>query len=235
MKTRTIISAAIVVIFALLGGASDEDEDLGSYFSKIMITMLIIAVIFIAISVWINHSEKVQQREEEEKRKKYWEEKQKDFNNWYNSYVSSAGKPDKIITIKQYDTSNVIYVHEAQKRVYIQGKNYDFKDIISCTFTDSPKTYKGQLTSVTKSDNRNTIGRAIVGGAIAGPAGAIIGGSTSKKITSYEQGTDKIVHDYTVVININSISNPIIRINTGDDGRLTNDIVGLMNVIILRK
>ena len=55
--------------------------------------------------------------------------------------------------------------------------------------------------------------------------------------SGYSGGQEKDVtyHDYTVIINVNSITNPIIRITTGEDGKLTNDIVGLMNVIITRK
>ena len=46
---------------------------------------------------------------------------------------------------------------------------------------------------------------------------------------------DRTIHDYTVIINVNSISNPVIRVHTGERGKLTNEIVGLMNVIIARK
>ena len=79
------------------------------------------------------------------------------------------------------------------------------------------------------------IGRSIIGDVMAGPAGAVIGGTTGKKQTEFTQGNDYTVHDYTVIININSISDPIIRIHTGKDGTLTNEIVGLMNVILSRK
>ena len=34
---------------------------------------------------------------------------------------------------------------------------------------------------------------------------------------------------------MNSISEPVIRIHTGERGKLTNEIVGLMNVIISRR
>ena len=57
----------------------------------------------------------------------------------------------------------------------------------------------------------------------------------AKKNTEYIQEDDKTFHDYTVIINVNSIAEPIIRIHTKEDGKLTNEIVGLMNVIISRK
>ena len=91
--------------------------------------------------------------------------------------------------------------------------------------------------STTKSSNGNAIGRAVVGGVIAGGAGAVIGGTTGKKNTEtiYKQKDDIVKHDYTVIINVNSISNPIVRINLGDNGKLVNEIVATMNVIIMNK
>ena len=115
------------------------------------------------------------------------------------------------------------------------GKKYNFRDIINCTFTDNPTTIKGKINATTKTNTGSMVGRAIVGDIIAGPAGAVIGGSTAKKNTEFSQENDTIIHDYTVIININSISNPIIRIHTGIRGKLTNEIVALMNVIISRR
>ena len=139
------------------------------------------------------------------------------------------------MVISDLDLNSEIHVYESSKKVFILGKEYSFKDVISCTFSDNPRIVKGKITAVTKSKNGNVIGRAIVGDVVAGPAGAIIGGTTAKKNTEYIQEDDKTIHDYTVIINMNSIAEPIIRIHTGEDGKLTNEIVGLMRVIISRK
>ena len=149
--------------------------------------------------------------------------------------ASDNGNPDKTIVVSELDLNSEIHVYENSKTVFILGKEYTFKDIMSCTFSDNPRIVKGKVTAITKSKNGNVIGRSIVGDVVAGPAGAIIGGTTAKKHTEYIQEDDKTIHDYTVIININSISDPIIRIHTGQDGKLTNEIVGLMNVIISRK
>lgn len=60
-------------------------------------------------------------------------------------------------------------------------------------------------------------------------------GVTAKKSTVMNQKNDILVHDYTVIINVNSLSEPIIRIPLGDDINMVDDIVGLMNVIISRR
>ena len=115
------------------------------------------------------------------------------------------------------------------------GKEYTFKDVLACSVSSQERIEKGNIISVTGSDNGSVAGRAIVGGIIAGPAGAIIGGSTADKRTEISQDDDKVVRDYTVNITMNSITDPIINIHTGEDVKLTNEVVSLMNVIIANK
>jgi hypothetical protein len=77
--------------------------------------------------------------------------------------------------------------------------------------------------------------RAVVGEVLIGGAGAIIGGSTASKTTISTQENDKVVHNYTIIVNVDSLSEPIIRVHIGTDGKTVNEIVGLMNVIINRR
>ena len=142
--------------------------------------------------------------------------------------------PDKTISILPNSVGDEINVFESHKKVIIMGKPYSFSDILSCSVSDNARTIKGKMTSETKSNNWNAVGRTIVGDIVAGPVGAIVGGSTGKKQTVYNQDEDIIIHDYTVNINVNSISNPIIHIHTKRNENLTNEISGLMNVIISR-
>lgn len=153
---------------------------------------------------------------------------------WFDRYVSANGTPDKTIVIKDYDRNEVIHIHEATKSLYLQGKSYAFNDIIDCSVTDNPTTIKGQIIATTKTKTGSIVKRMIIGGMIAGDAGAVIGGVTGKKSTKIRQENDTIIHNYTILINVNSITTPIISINTGTNIDLTNEIVGLMNVIITR-
>jgi hypothetical protein len=73
------------------------------------------------------------------------------------------------------------------------------------------------------------------GGVLTGGVGAMVGGATAKKSTVVKQENDTLIHDYTVIINVNSLSEPIIRIPLGNDIDMVDDIVGLMNVIISRR
>lgn len=241
-KIKTALSVLFLLAYAIIGGGSFDGEDITVF----LIVIGILALIGIVVAIIQSNNQKeeaeLKRQEREELRKASLREKErlcKEYETQKNAFIEQHGVPDTTIFWKDYDINAEINVYESQKRVFIMGNEYAFKDILSCSFTDNPTTVKGKLTAVSqsKADNGNTIGRAIVGGAIAGSAGAIIGGTTANRQTQtvYNQGSDKTYHDYTVIINVNSIAKPIIRINTGEDGRLTNEIVGLMNVIISRK
>lgn len=236
MKTKIIISSLILLVFAILaGGSFDEDGNIASW---VWIVVGVFVVLFILLLISAN-KEEAKKKERAEQARLIREEKLKAKTEEYNAlmqqFLSTNGTPDKTIVIDELDINSEIHVYEKTKKIFILGKEYSFKDVISCTFSDSPRVVKGKVTAVTKSKNGNVIGRSIVGDVVAGPAGAIIGGTTAKKQTEYIQEDDKTIHDYTVIINMNSISEPIIRIHTGERGKLTNEIVGLMNVIISRK
>ena len=235
MKLKTLLSLFTFIFFSIIGGGSFSGEDFTLFFiiaATILIPLFIVAVIS-------GKKDEERKKEEEEREKERIERmlniKKDNYNKPKKSFIDDNGIPDKTIAIEEYDFNSEIHVYENKKEVFILGNKYNFSDIISCTFSDSPTTIKGKINATTKTNTGSMVGRAIVGDVIAGPAGAIIGGSTAKKNTEFIQENDTVVHDYTVIININSITNPILRIHTGERGKLTNEIVALMNVIIARK
>lgn len=236
MKTKFFLSSLILLAFAILGGGSFDEH--GNIAGWVWIILAVIVVLFLIVLI-ISYQEEENKKEKREQARLKREERLKaqteEYETLKQQFLTTNGTPDKTLVIDKLDINSEIHVYESSKRVFILGKEYAFKDVMSCTFSDNPRVIKGKITAVTKSKNGSVIGRAIVGDVVAGPAGAIIGGTTAKKNTEYIQGNDKTVHDYTVIINMNSIVEPIIRIHTGEDGKLTNDIVGLMNVIISRK
>ena len=140
-----------------------------------------------------------------------------------------------LFILEQYDLNKEIIAFEDSKRIWICGNDFPMKSILSCTFTDNKNVVKGQLTSTTTTNSGNMVKRAVVGDVLLGPAGAIIGGSTASKATITTQDSDKVVHDYTVILNVDSLSEPIIRVHIGSDENTVNEIVGLMNVVISRR
>ena len=236
MRTKSILSSLILLVFVILGGGSfDENGNLSGWFWAVVAFFVILFIIAIISGLDADAKKKAKEEQRRLEREEKLKIQTEEYNALKQQFLVTNGTPDKSLVISNLDINSEIHVYESSKKVFIMGKEYSFKDIISCTFSDNPRIVKGKITAVTKSKNGNVIGRAIVGDVVAGPAGAIIGGTTAKKNTEYIQEDDKTFHDYTVIINVNSIAEPIIRIHTKEDGKLTNEIVGLMNVIISRK
>jgi hypothetical protein len=133
------------------------------------------------------------------------------------------------------------------KYVVIAQKEFSFSDILDCTVNDdiiereTVHTYRGTSIATSKADTGSMVGRAIVGGVLLGGAGAVIGGSTAKRNTVIEHGTDtsvhnkEIEHNYKVAITVKDIANPIIYLNVGSNAKLKDEIVSLMKVIMSMK
>ena len=229
MKSKTIISSLILIFFAILGGGSFET--IGNYFLYAIIFWVVVVV---ACLIYGN-KQKEKEKEKQERERLQREAKQAEYIAQKKQFLSANGMPDKTIIIEEFDLNSEILVYEQSKKVFILGKEFPFKDVLACSVSSQERIIKGNIISVTESNNGSVAGRAIIGGIIAGPAGAIIGGSTADKRTEISQDDDKVVRDYTINITMNSITNPIINIHTGENDKLTNEVVSLMNVIISKK
>lgn len=191
-------------------------------------------------------------REEEEKKKQrrlQYEVIKTEHNNYVSKLVEKYGNCDKTIRLNTNNPNEIfeILAFSQSRHVVIGNKEFAFSDIIDCTVNDNIKeretvqTYRGNSVATSKADTGSMVGRAIVGGVLLGGAGAVIGGSTAKRNTVIEHGTDtsihnKVVeHDYTVAITVKDIANPIIYLNVGFNSKLKDEIVSLMKVIMSMK
>ena len=160
---------------------------------------------------------KEEEREEklrlEKARKQAEKEKQEQiYNSEKEKLIEKYGEPDKTIVVEELNLSKEIIAFGKVNRIWLLGKDLPMGDIISCTFNDNQRIEKGKVSYETKTSTGNMAKRAVVGGVLLGGTGAVIGGATAKKNTVVNQENDKLIHDYTVIININSLSDPIIRI-----------------------
>ena len=188
----------------------------------------------------IRENWRIRRLEEEANKAREQELKQSQYDEANLELLSTMGEPDKTIVLGETDINKEIRVYSDKRKVNILGKDYDFSSILSCHCTDDSHVVKGQTTITTtgtsKTDNGNMLGRAVVGGLVAGGAGAIIGGSTAKQNTTstsvVNQGKDITRHNYTVWISVKDIVNPMIQIPIGKDEAKANEIVALMTAII---
>ena len=137
-----------------------------------------------------------------------------------------------------FTLNNSILTFPETHHIYIDSQVIKYKDIISCEIKDDSYVKKiGSQQIVTKNKNSSTIGRAIVGGMIAGPAGAIIGGATSKKESTVIDDTQTITfHHYYVVINITDTQKPVIKIDCGTtNAQLAEKINSIVQGVIVSR
>ena len=120
-------------------------------------------------------------------------------------------EPDQIIFTAHNDSQNCISVNELGKKIsfgyeennQLLTKEYDFTDVIS---------FEVQVDD--KSSRKVSVGGAVVGAALAGGLGALIGSQSGKQKTKVEN-----MH---LLITVNSISDPIIKfsiLNPSADGK----------------
>ena len=204
----------------------------------------IIVAFFVVVGIaliWASNENQMKQEEAKQTNEKNAIKKQAEreskavtYNASRKELVSKYGEPDKTIVFDEFNLQKEIIVFGKTNRIWLLGKDLLMSDILSCTFSESQRTVKGNVSYQTKTSTGNMTKRAIVGGVLTGGVGAVVGGATARKETTVKQENDKVIHDYTVIININSLSDPIVRIPLGSNGTKVNEIVGLMNVIISR-
>ena len=175
--------------------------------------------------------------EQEEKKQKEINQKN-NYNQRLSELIETYGNIEKIIDVEYLNIEKSLIAFAQSKILYIQGEFVSFASIIGCQLLDNQTTItttRGNTQSVAKNNTASTLGRAVVGGVIAGGVGAIIGGTTAKKeITSTHKKTSTTTqkHDYTIVIEVMNISNPIIKLDCQSNEEISYEIIGLINAII---
>lgn len=186
----------------------------------------------------IELKDKITEKEERQAEEKAKMDKRKaDKERFVSELSSKYGKPD-VSMVDLFALKNSILTFPETQYLYIEKQAIKYKDIISCEIKDESYSKKiGSQQIVTKNKNGSTLGRAIVGGLIAGPAGAIIGGATSKKESTVIDDTQTITfHHYYVVINISDTQKPVIKIDCGTvNAQLAEKINSIVQGVIVSR
>lgn len=154
--------------------------------------------------------------------------------------VRDDGEADKTIVLAEYDLDGEIRAYSASRSVVILGRRYAFEDILGCSVSDDYSVRKGaasiDLSGETEAEAGSVVGRAVAGGLIAGPVGAVVGGATASTATGLSGtakfGDDTILHDYTVRVTVRDIARPSVGIHVGPDAAKASEIASLFEVII---
>lgn len=154
---------------------------------ELMPIFIVIGILIVFIVFCIYMSIKTSQAKKAGKR-----QKQSLCNSNKNQKRLSIFNPTR--TLNQFGTSAITVDDENQ--LFIFGKKEKINtSVIVYSFSDILKYEVKEFGAKTVTKKKKGIGRAIVGGALAGPAGAIVGSATAKKETITKSGT-KILYIY---------------------------------------
>lgn len=212
-----------------------------------MFLCVIVGIAIVVFFAWLIKEDSRQQKElAEQEERKQWRQEREEREIAYKSAMASAlsdlesqwGKCTKDICItygSEFKLSDRIYVFEESEKIALNGIVYGFKDIIGFSLLNKSRTiYNAYSTGKTQKDVGSMVARGIAGKIIGGDVGAIVGAMSAPD--EYEEDTDYEVeeNDYTIYINVNSISSPTVRLDIGDFEDDAYEIANLLNVILTR-
>lgn len=230
--TKHLLSGAILFTFLIAACGSTDDT-----FNFMLIYLLIAIIIAIILSIIIvNFNKKSTSTSHNPERRKqaekyFKEQERQEHEKECKSFLDMYGNPTKEIW---WNNSSFLFVYEENHVIVMNKKVYKFADIINYTISDNATTIYSSTLSQTKTDANSMLGRAIIGGVLTGGVGAIIGGTTAKKETITKGGTSRIKHNYEIIVTMNSLSDPTIRLKIGDNSFDTNQIASLLSIILTR-
>ena len=187
------------------------------------------------------HAEKVAEMERyQEQKRQELKEKEDKYNAFRNELIARNGEPGRVVLIHesrfdQFNMDNELIVFDKVKKLWLCGHEIPIGDINSFMVDDESTILKGDIKAVTSTNTGSLAGRSIAGALIGGEAGAIIGGATAKRETVFRQGSDKIIHDYALVVNVCDLNNPMLLIKIGRDKKKAMEINALMQVVMSMK
>lgn len=118
--------------------------------------------------------------------------------------------------IVTYQNKKKLYVNEEKKQWYYNNnskKVYSFDDIMNCEIIEDEDTIS-ETKGKGKDKKKVALGKAIVGGAVFGPAGAIIGGNAgkTKKNIKYTTTTNNYCTKLSILLTLRSFDEPTLEI-----------------------
>ena len=206
----------------------------------------VIQILVIALSVTIivlvrRHDKKKEQEDEERDRvrrrnRELWREKQEaEYNTQRTKLIDRLGECVLDIDLgdyEEYDIDTHVMLFESSQIIRIKAQEYKFSDILGYSLVDDATSETiTTSTGTAKTSTGSMLGR----GVLTGGLGAVAGAATAKKnISDNATSQTTTMHNYTLYINVNSLQEPTISLNLGNDVSIAQKLAGAVNVIIER-
>lgn len=210
-----------------------------------VIKILVIALLVTIIVLVRRHDKKKEQEDEERDRirrrnREQWREKQEaEYNTQRTKLIDRLGECVLDIDLgdyEEYDINTHVMLFESSQIIRIKAQEYKFSDILGYSLVDDATSETiTTSTGTAKTSTGSMLGRAVVGGVLTGGLGAVAGAATAKKnISDNATSQTTTMHNYTLYINVNSLQEPTISLNLGNDVSIAQKLAGAVNVIIER-
>lgn len=245
-NVSTYVAAIIIGVLCVLYASSNSVNSLNFCLGFMVAAVCAICILGHSINSYLDASRK-RRAEKLAKKEKYQEQKRQElkkkeskYNAFRNDLIARNGEPGRVILIndnrfEQFNIDNELIVFDKAKKLWLCGHEIAIGDINSFMVDDESTIQKGDIKAATSADTSSLAGRSLAGALIGGEAGAIIGGATAKRETVYRQESDKIIHDYALVVNVRDLNNPMLLINIGRDKKKAMEINALMQVVMSMK
>lgn len=226
MKKIIKITIFVVIVCLLINFPEETIPILAVLAPLVLIGLLVWAILRCLIIDPIN-DRKRKKLEKKELQQRIMENKEKEVHlqKLFNVPVTK---------LYNYGYCKYILVSESAKRIMINETIFDFNQISDCFLTDDSERVLSSTISREGSNTGSVIGRAVVGKILMGNTGAVVGGLTASKTATTSEQTIKNLHNYTLKIEIDSISTPIIHVPLGDNSELAYELHALFKLISKR-
>lgn len=188
-------------------------------------------------------AERVKKEEQEAREQALKQQAKEEYARDYGKLVEQFGEATSSFVIGSDETKveSYLYVFESSSIVYLRNESIPFSKILGFDLNDDTETiFHNEISyrSETSTNTGSLVGRALVGGLIGGGVGALIGAntaSTTTTITPIRSDTSSTVkHKYSLLLNIDDLSNPIRAIKLGADTMKSYTIANIVNIIVQR-
>ena len=218
---KTILASITLVFFALLAGASiDNNGDLEGWF--IALIVIVPLVITVGIVTYFDSRSSEKSSAQSKVPANYKKNAESTDSELYVDEINHkilvlayGASSHDIIEIDNFDKTSVyaynnhffavddlnkqvLYVH-ADNLIEMFSKKIAYIDILGIDISENGN-------SIFQKSTKSAVGRALVGGALLGGVGAIIGGVTGKTKEK------KIIDSYKITIQVNDTTNPTLEI-----------------------
>ena len=225
-----------------------------------MLTALIwIVAILLAVFVvkaLCDHGREQNQKKQEEKEARlrtYKEDlekkriqRQAEYDARVKEFSDKYGACDVDLRVKYntYSIESHIYVYDKSSMLILLGEEIPYNKIVGCSLVEVPEVTKKAVTEMTeetvsKTSTGSMLGRALVGGVLLGPVGAVVGGATAKRKTEATPVYKTVYKDevkikYVVQITVNDLNNPVRSVMFGSRKEEALHLESMVNLIIAK-